>query len=222
MTGGPEGRLLRGMKPYVYPGLGAAAVAALLALGCAAEPETDPLQQYHGAVLVQPLPKVDFVLTDGDGQPFDFRKQTDGYVTLLFFGYTYCPDVCPVHMANIAAVLRESAPEVRRGVKVVFVTTDPERDTPERIATWLGGFDPSFIGLRGDMKEVSRIQAALGLPPAMKGEVEEDGSYGVGHSAAVLAFGIDDKLHLMYMFGTRQSDWAHDLPLLINEKWGEG
>lgn len=194
-------------------------VSLLLAAGCSRAPAADPGAEYRGFLLVDARPKVDFVLMDTEGQPFDFRERTDGYVTLVFFGYTYCPDICPVHMANIGAVLKEASPDVRGRVKVVFVTTDPERDTPEQIRTWLDNFDPSFIGLRGDMEKVNEIQVALGLPPAVKGEVEEDGSYLVGHSAYVLAFTSDNLAHLLYAFGTRQVDWASDLPKLVAENW---
>ena len=192
------------------------------AFSAACERGPEPKDEYRGFLMAEPRAKVDFVLTDTEGQPFDFIRETAGYVTLVFFGYTYCPDLCPVHMANIAAVLKRSSPEVRNQVKVVFVSTDPERDTSERIATWLGGFDPSFIGLRGDTATVNQIQVALGLPAAIKGEVDEDGSYTVGHSAYVLAFTADNLAHVLYPFGIRQADWAHDLPKLVRERWTEG
>jgi protein SCO1/2 len=166
----------------------------------------------------QPQEKADFALLDTEGAPFNFREETDGYVTLLFFGYTYCPDVCPIHMANIGAVLDDFPFEVRRQVKVVFVTTDPERDTPERLRLWLDNFDPSFIGLRGSREEVNEIQVALGLPASTIEETDE-GGYGIGHSARVLAFTKDNLAHLAYPFGTRQSDWASDLPKLVEERW---
>ncbi|HSG47004.1 MAG TPA: SCO family protein, partial [Longimicrobiales bacterium] len=86
-----------------------------------------------GTVPVTPLDKVSFTLTDTRGRPFDFRAETDGHITLLFFGYTFCPDICPVHMATLAAALTELDPGVRQDVRVVFVTVDPQRDTPERL-----------------------------------------------------------------------------------------
>jgi protein SCO1/2 len=166
----------------------------------------------------RPQEKVDFTLTDTEGEPFDFRARTDGYVTLLFFGYTYCPDVCPIHMANIGAVLDDFLFEVSSQIKVVFVTTDPERDTPERLRLWLDNFDTSFIGLRGGRDEVNEIQIALGLPASVIEETE-GGGYLVGHSARVLAFTKDNLAHIAYPFGTRQTDWAHDLPKLVDERW---
>ncbi len=180
---------------------------------------TDAAAGYRGVVL-EPGPRPDFTLSDVDGKAFGFREETESQLALLFFGYTNCPDICPVHMAGIASVLRDLPWEVRDRIRVVFVSTDPERDTPERMREWLSGFDPRFIGLRGDMEAVNRIQAKLALPPAIRGAVppdgEDGGGYEVGHAAQVLVFGAGDR-RLAYPFGTRQADWKHDLPLLVSE-----
>jgi protein SCO1/2 len=85
-------------------------------------------------VLSPPLPKPDFVFTDTSGEAFDFQQETEGYVTLLYFGYTHCPDICPSHMADVAAVIDRN-PDWVEHVKVVFVSVDPARDTPERLRT---------------------------------------------------------------------------------------
>ncbi len=170
-------------------------------------------------VLPAPIPKADFTLPDTEGAPFALVPETEGYVTLLFFGYTYCPDICPVHMANIAAVLHRLPPQVSNRVRVVMVTVDPERDTPERLRQWLDNFDRSFVGLVGPMDEVNEIQRSLMLPAAVKlGDDETD--YLMGHAAQVIAFTTDNRAHVMYPSGTRQTDWAHDLPLLVRGDWG--
>ncbi len=168
-----------------------------------------------GTVLPEPMAKEDFVLTATDGTPFDFRKETDGYLTFLFFGYTHCPDVCPVHMANLGAVLERLDPVSASKIKVVFVSTDPERDSLERIRSWLDRFDRSFIGLRGDIGTVNRIQESFGIPKSIKGKTDQRGEYQVGHAAYVVAFTADNQGRVLYPFGTRQSDWAHDIPLLL-------
>jgi len=175
-----------------------------------------PSGGYHGIALDPARPKPDFTLVATDGRPFHFAADTHGIITLLYFGYTYCPDVCPVHMANIAEVLHQMPPEDQERVRVVFVTTDPTRDTPTRLRAWLDNFDPRFIGLIGDMATVNRIQEALGLPPAVPevgdGPRAPGGpAYGVGH----LLFTPDDSLRLEYPFGTRQADWSADLTALI-------
>jgi len=179
-----------------------------------AQPQADQFD-LKGRVLQQPIQKIDFTLTTTDGRPFQFRKETDGFVTLLFFGYTYCPDVCPVHMANLASVLRKVPPEQASQIKVIFVTTDPERDTPERLREWLSYFDRRFIGLVGSVEEVNQIQGRLGLGASYLEDRTSDGGYGVAHAAQVLAFTRDNLAHVVYPFGTRQSDWAHDLPKLV-------
>ncbi len=168
----------------------------------------------RGRVVSPPLPKVDFTLMDTRGQPFQFVSETQGFVTLLFFGYTHCPDVCPVHLSNLGAVLRRLEPQVAGRIKVVFVTTDPERDTPERMRTWLDRFSTSFVGLWGTLDEVNRIQQEIGLGAAFREEMP-NGDYGMAHAAQILAYTTDDAAHVMYPFGIRQVDWAMDLPKLV-------
>ncbi len=194
------------------------AVGLTVAAACGPGSTPDP-SELRGVVLPEPIPKANFTLTTTAGEPFDFRAETDGYVALLFFGYTYCPDICPVHMANIAAVLRRLPPRTANRVRVVMVTVDPERDTPERLRRWLDAFDRSFVGLSGPMEEVNAIQQRLWLPPAVK--QGEGSDYLMGHAAQVIAFTADDRAHVIYPSGTRQTDWAHDLPLLVEAEWGE-
>jgi len=168
----------------------------------------------RGVVLEQPIPKPDFTLLDTEGRPFDFLAETEGYLTLLFFGYTYCPDICPVHLANLAEVLRGMPWEVQSRTRVVFVTLDPARDTPERIRKWLDAFNREFIGLRGTQEEVAAIMNSIGLPPAVFEELP-GGDYTVGHASQVIAFSPDGVARVIYPFGIRQADWAHDLPKLV-------
>ncbi len=190
------------------------ALLSLFGCGRGAPPRPDELR---GTPYDEPLEKPDFVLASSSEEPFSFREDTEGFVTLLFFGYTHCPDVCPIHTANIAAVLSTLPPRVANRVKVVMVSTDPERDTPERLRQWLDNFNPSFVGLRGTLDEVNEIQQGLGLPPAsMYGEGED---YSLGHSARVIAFTLDNRAHVSYPFGIRQTDWAHDLPELVEGSW---
>lgn len=209
-----------------------AAVVALLLAGAAvlwvglttgpnrlAERFTDDDDGFRGAVLPEPAAKPRFTLLDTEGRPYDFAAETSGRLTLLFFGFTYCPDVCPVHLANIAAVLDDLPLDARRDIRVVFVSADPERDTPERTRQWLDAFDRSFIGLRGSLEEVNAILADLRLAPAVHGQPDARGNYTVGHPAQVLAFTPDGYLRVMYPFGTRQVDWARDLPKLLGREF---
>ena len=113
---------------------------------------------YRGGVVKPPLPKPGFVLTDTSGAPFDFWNRTEGSVTLLFFGYTYCPDQCPMHMANLGAALKKLPRDSADQVKLVFVTTDPARDTPAVLRRWLDYFDKRFIGLTGTEAALEAVQ----------------------------------------------------------------
>jgi protein SCO1/2 len=192
-------------------------LAALVPVACGVGAESGG-RAYRGVTLVHPLPRPSFTLTDTHGQAYDFRAQTDDTVTLLFFGYLNCPDVCPVHLTNIAAVMRGLPYDVTGKVRVVFITTDPARDTPQKLQTWLANFDPSFIGLRGTPEQVKVIEKAVDVAPAVAGAPDSAGAYEVGHAAQVIAFTRDDSAHVVYPFGTRQADWAHDLPLLAQVK----
>jgi protein SCO1/2 len=207
--------------------VGAILTTGGLLAGCSVEPaerhEADVRERetgWRGIALENVSPKPDFTLTDTNGDPFDFRTGTDGYVTFLFFGYTSCPDVCPVHMASLAAVRRDLPSELQRRMKVVFVTTDPERDTPERMRSWLANFDPDFIGLRGEKATVDSIQLGMGLPASVYQPPDEDGFYIVGHASQVIGFSSDGSIRVIYPFGTRQADWKHDIPRLAEASAG--
>ena len=173
---------------------------------------------YLGALVNPPLPKPRFTLTDTAGDPFDFRAKTQGYVTLLFFGYTRCPDECPLHVANVAMGLKKLPMESRARIKLVFVTTDPMRDEPHVLRSWLDHFDGRFIGLTGSDAAIEAAQRAAGLPPARRA-VRAGDDYAVGHANVVLAYSKDNLAHLMYPGGVTPQDWAHDLAQLVNETW---
>ncbi len=162
-----------------------------------------------------PEPKPAFTLTDLDGRRYDFLAETAGRLTFLFFGYTHCPDICPVHLANLAAALARLPRADADRVRVVFVTTDPQRDTPERMKRWLGAFDPAFVGLTGSRAELEAAQRAAGVAPTVAQPAPGDTGYAVGHAAQVIAYGPDGNMRAQYPFGTRQKDWAHDLPILL-------
>jgi hypothetical protein len=119
-------------------------------------------------MVTPPLPKAKFTLVDTSAVPFDFWQKTGGHVTLLFFGYTRCPDVCPLHMSNIAMALKQLPTHVVDQIKAVFVTTDPARDTPAVLRSWLDHFDKRFIGLTGSDAAIEAAQRAAALPASRK------------------------------------------------------
>jgi protein SCO1/2 len=175
--------------------------------------------QYRGGLVSPPLPKPRFTLTDTSGAPFDLSSKTQGYVTLLFFGYAHCPDMCPLQMSIIAQALKRMPPGSADQFKVVFVTTDPERDNPQKLRSWLDLFDKRFIGLTGSNAAIEAAQLAANLQPAEKSAARPDGTYDVGHAAFVLAYTKDNLAHVIYPVGVKQEDWVHDLPLLVKEVW---
>jgi protein SCO1/2 len=191
---------------------------------------------FHG-VEPEPVPsRPSFVLRTTAGERYDFAERTGGRPTLLYFGYTNCPDECPTAMADIAAALRTTPQELREQVEVVFVTTDPERDTPQVLRRWLDGFSEDYVGLVGTQAEVDAAQQAVGVKPATRGgpiptlpgkpnehehklgtaphSHEGPLGYGVGHANVIFAFDTRDRLPVLYPGGVRPSDIAADLPLL--------
>jgi protein SCO1/2 len=172
-------------------------------------------QDLKGPRLTRGLPRPDFVARREDGSRFDFRTETKGTLTFLFFGYTSCPDVCPLHMTNLAAAIHALPAEVSRKVLVVFVTTDPERDTPERLGSWLGNFDSTFVGLRGDSAVLNAVQQSLGMPPAMRDAGPAGGGYTISHGAHLWAFTPDDSAHVVYPLGLKREDLSADIPKLL-------
>jgi len=187
------------------------ALLALVAAACGGDAGArDAAEVFDGVALAAPVPAPDFTLTDTEGRPYDFASETEGHLALLFFGYTSCPDICPVHLAQLAEVLAQ--PGAPANATVVFATVDPARDTPEVIRRYLDRFDRRFVGLWGTEAEVAAAQEAAGVPVAIR---EGDGeSYTVGHAGQVLAFAPNGLGYTVYPFGTRQTTFSHDLPLL--------
>jgi protein SCO1/2 len=170
-------------------------------------PDTVPLDQ--------PDTKPALTLTDQDGHPYDLVKQTAGHPTLVYFGYTHCPDVCPTTMADLALAARKLPAAERRRLRVVFVSTDPARDTPRRLKEWLGAIDPDFIGLTGDFTAIQKAARNMGVGISRPVK-HKDGSETVSHGAEVFVFSPkDDKAHLFYTSGTSEQRYAADLPKIV-------
>lgn len=175
--------------------------------GSAPAAVSGPQDTYAGIDLAEPYRRPSFTLTDTAGAPYDFRAATAGRPTLLFFGYTNCPDVCPTTMADIAVALRGLDPALAQKVQVVFVTTDPSSDSPPVLGEYLGRFDADlptrFIGLTGGQDAIDQAQLSAGVPLA------EDG--GKTHSSLLLLYGSDDQAHVAFDAGNTSRDIAHDL-----------
>jgi protein SCO1/2 len=141
-------------------------------------------------------------------------------VTLLYAGYTHCPDECPTAMADVAAALRQVPAAVGDQVQVVFVTTDPWRDTATVLRTWLDKFHPPrpYIGLTGTPRQLAGAEVAMGMPVATRRAAPKSygsGKYSVSHFAGVLVYGRDDRLATIYPSGVAPADIAADLQVLV-------
>jgi protein SCO1/2 len=147
---GPSGIPRWTLAAFALGGLVLLAIAAL-AIAWKDDGSTTP-SRWAGRELDPAPARPSTDLVDTSGAPFDLRSATAGQLTLVFFGYTNCPDICSIQMAT----LKQSLDRVEVPAKVVFITTDPQRDTPERLRSWLDSFDPSFIGLTGTPDAIQR------------------------------------------------------------------
>ena len=197
------------------------AVAALALVGCSssgsnsAKPsELAPVDHngpFQGAGLTPAQPRPSFSLTDTAGKTFSFATVTSKHPTLLYFGYTNCPDVCPTTMADVQGALSKVPASVAKQTYVVFVSTDVKRDTGPVIKQWLGHFDTgspaTWVGLRGTQTQIDAAQAAAHITLA------EDA--GQTHSAQVLLYGPDNYAHVSYLQSNNEREQIeHDLPLV--------
>lgn len=159
----------------------------------------------------------DVTLLDTGNDPVELGEEFLGDPTLLFFGYTSCPDICPVHLAAIASAM-ESAGVTYEDLDVVFVSVDPERDTPERIEEYLANFSRDMVGLHGDLPVIGEALSALDLPgPVVEGADPRGEGDLIGHPAQVIGFDADGNARRVWPFGARRSDWVADLPRIVEE-----
>lgn len=211
--------MLRRALPFAL----AAIAVAILASACGGDSKksgTTPTAAapngggYAGGIFSPPPAKPKVVMNDTAGKPFDFTKETNGQVTLVYMGYTHCPDVCPTTMSDLSSAIKKLSPDVQSKIKVVFVTSDPARDTPDILRGWLDKFDKSFIGLVPTDAQLLQFTNNYGIPPISK-ETLPNGDYAVDHFSLVFAYTQDNVAHLGYPGGVTRDDWAHDLPLLV-------
>lgn len=158
-------------------------------------------------------------LTALDGTQVNLADTFRGTPTLLFFGYSYCPDICPVHLAALTSSM-QTARVSFDDVNVVFVSVDRERDTPERIDEFLGYFDRRITGLYAtDDAVLLEALAALDLGgPIVEGPDPRGQGNLIGHPAQVIGFDSDGIARRVWPFGARRSDWVSDLPRIV-EDW---
>jgi len=164
-------------------------------------------ESYRGAVIDPPAVAAPINLTDSNGNPFQLESQR-GKVTLLFFGYTNCPDECPLTLAKIKQALPELGDQ-SKDVQVLLVTTDPVRDTPAALQKYVTTFNPTFLGLTGTSAQLETVWKGYGV-------VVMDG--GETHSSLIYVLDRAGRLRLTISTEMEYQDIAHDLKLLLAEK----
>lgn len=190
-----------------------AAVLALVVLaGCAGEP-----QEFTGRRLENPFQAPDIALTDTDGEPYSLVADTDRPLTLVFFGYTHCPDYCPLVMNNVAAAMNRLDEADRDRVDVVMVTTDPARDDAAAMRRYLDGYDEDFIGLTGDLPTIIEVGDPLAVY-VNDGKKLPTGGYDLGgHSTFVIGIDEHDEGIVLWNQETSSTEFAADIHTLLNE-----
>jgi protein SCO1 len=158
----------------------------------------------------------DVTLTDDSGAPYDLATDPTKPLTLVFFGYTNCPDICQAVMASLASALTRLDDAQRARVDVVFITTDPVRDDRATLRTYLDRFDAQFIGLTGDLDDIK----AAGEPFhvfVVKGVKLPSGGYEVDHSTQVIALNGQGRTPIVWTYGTSSAQFASDIIRLLED-----
>jgi protein SCO1 len=201
----------------------ASALAAALLVGCgstgAGETSPDPRladDGLHGSVLDDGWPLPATTLTDTDGAEVELAQAADKPLTLVFFGYTHCPDICLAVMADVASALNRLDTEEAEQVDVWFVTTDPARDDGPAIREWLDRFDPSFRGFTGPLERIVRLAEAVHVP-VEKGERLPTGGYEVQHGTPVLGVVPGGEARVVWTEGTSAAKLAADIRAVLDE-----
>ncbi|TCJ87636.1 SCO family protein [Cocleimonas flava] len=172
------------------------------------------LQSGTGIVYASETTRVggDFTLTDHDGKPFEL-KQLRGKLVLIFFGYTFCPDICPSELSSLAKVLRSLGDDADN-VSALFISVDPERDTPDKLKNYVPFFSPDLIGLTGSIDEISAVADAYKVQTKIHSKKKGSDYYLVDHSANLYVLGADGKLLNIIPFGLPTD---HILRVIKNE-----
>lgn len=170
---------------------------------------------FQGSLIDPPVQAPQFELTNVDGGSFELSN-LNGQVVIMFFGYTSCPDVCPVTLSDFLRVRTQLGEEAEQA-SFVFITVDPERDTPERLKKYLTNFDPEIIGLTGSRDELEPVWSSYGVYQAKSDDFSGD-NYLVDHSSRIYVIDKQGNLLLTYMFGTENKVIADDVRYLISSQ----
>jgi len=168
----------------------------------------------HGFTMQPPKPALDFTLTSHTGAPVslhDFR----GKLVLLYFGYTFCPGICPTTLANVAQALHQLGPQAQQ-VQLLMISVDPERDTPERLAAYVPAFHRSFIGLTGSPAEIATVAPKFGIFYEKEDNAPATG-YLVNHSSTMLVIDQQGIMRFIIPFNTSVPDIMTDIAAWLRQ-----
>jgi protein SCO1 len=185
--------------------------------GAAAYTRAQDTDGFRGVGLPRPYRVPDVTLTDTAGTPYNLVEDTTKPVTLVFFGYSSCPDVCSLVMADMAAAMTQLDPQVAAQVQPLFVTTDPARDTPQVVRSYIDRFHPSFEGLTGPLPRIKAAAEPLGVPITGTRRLPS-GGYEVGHGSQIIGVTADDKAHVVWTQGTPVDDLVTDIHTLFERQ----
>jgi protein SCO1/2 len=204
----------------------ASAVACLLLAGCGgqgASGSTEPVSDVRtfdedgiaGVVLPQPYALPPVTLQDTAGKPYDLAARADTPLTLVFFGYTHCPDICQTVMADIASAVTRLDDARKKEVDMVFVTTDPARDDAATLRRYLDRFNPGFEGLTGDLAGIERLAGSVDIL-VEKGHKLASGGYDVGHGTSIIGLEPDGTAPYVWTEGTDAATLAADVTTILD------
>ena len=168
--------------------------------------------QFKGTLLPEPIPAPAVALTDNSGAAVQLSDYA-GKIVLVYFGYTFCPDICPTTLAELAQVQRQ-LDDGGDKIQTVMISVDPERDTPQQLAQYVSHFHPTFVGLSGDTTEIDAAADAYGVFYE-KHEGSAASGYLIDHTARVFVIDPEGNYQLSFGFGTPVEDMVHDLRLLM-------
>lgn len=169
---------------------------------------------FHGTVITPPLPVTDFALQTANNETFRLSN-VKGKIVLLFFGYTSCPDVCPITLATFKQVHERMGDNAQK-ITFMMITADPDRDTPEKVSAYVSQFNPEFIGLSGTSADLEAVWKELGVFVEKQDSVSAAG-YLVSHTSSVYVLDQSESLFMTFPYGTTAIDMADDLTELLKQ-----
>lgn len=170
--------------------------------------------EWHSTDVTGVMPDLEFTLTDETGELVT-AEQYNGKASLVFFGFTHCPDICPLTLASLASQLRQLSDDEREQVQVLFVSVDPDRDTPDHLRDYTGAFGPEFVGLTGTQQQLRDITRRYRVTYSYA-EPDEHGNYDVSHSSGVFGFNSDGEAVILMRDNLPPEQQLEDIRQLIN------